>query len=71
MIYGVRIFEGYDREKSGESHGPARQCGQNTDLSTLDQFQYAGANCAAAFSFDDSGIVTQIQLERTGYKVNR
>ena len=71
VIYGGTDFEGYDREKVEKAMGRPDNADKNTDLSTLDQFQYAGANYTAAFSFDDSGIITQIQLERTGYKVNR
>lgn len=71
VIYGGTDFKGYDREKVEKAMGRPDNADKNTDLSTLDQFKYDGGNYSAVFSFDGDGIITQIQLERTGYKVNQ
>lgn len=71
VIYGGTDFKGYDREKVEKSMGRPDNSGKDTDLFTLDQFEYAGPDYMAVFSFGGDGIVTQIELDHTGYTVNK
>lgn len=71
VIYGGTDFKGYDRDKVEKSMGRPDNADKDADLSALDKFEYSGANFVTVFSFGDDSIITQIELDRTGYSVNK
>ncbi len=70
VIYGGTDFKGYDRSKVEKSMGRPDNADKDTDLSTLDKFEYSGPGYMALFSFGEDGVITDIELDHTGYSVN-
>ena len=67
VILGGTDFKGYNREQVEKAMGTPDNLEKNGDISTLNPFSYDGSNYEVLFSFDENGIVTQVELDRTGY----
>ncbi len=68
VIYEGVNFTGYTKEKVEKTMGRPENADKTTDLSTLNQFDYTGASYGASISFDSEGLVSQVELDYTGYK---
>lgn len=67
VIYEGVNFTGYTKEKVEKTLGRPENADKTTDLSTLKQFDYSGPNYGAVISFDGEGVVSQVELDYTGF----